>query len=60
VFGERLIRHTVQFASPRIAFDPLVETLSVKHLVPRAEPVKVRRESCAMAFSISSTVFMTP
>jgi hypothetical protein len=42
VFGKRFIRHSIQFASPRIALDPLVEALSIKYLIPCAELVEVR------------------
>jgi len=43
VLRERFIRHSVQFASPYISLDSLVETLSVKRFKPRAKSVKLRR-----------------
>jgi len=43
VVRERFIRHSVQFASPCVSLDSLVETLSVKRFKPHTKPVEFRR-----------------
>jgi len=42
VLRERFIPHSVEFASPRISLDSLVETLSVKRFKPDAKSVNLR------------------